>query len=53
MQDAALSYLAEIEARGVTLAEIPRCGHFPMYLNPAGMWQRIAAFQRQAVAGER
>ncbi|WP_186041774.1 hypothetical protein [Burkholderia gladioli] len=53
MQDVALSYLAEIEARGVTLAEIPRCGHFPMYLNRAGMWQRIAAFQRQAVAGER
>nr|WP_244117752.1 hypothetical protein [Burkholderia gladioli] len=53
MQDASLSYLTEIEARGVTLAEIPRCGRFPMYSNPAAIWQRIAAFQRQAVAGER
>lgn len=52
-QNASLSYLAEIEARGVTLAEIPRCGHFPMYSNPAEMWQRIAAFQRQAVARAR
>ncbi|WP_025101636.1 alpha/beta hydrolase [Burkholderia sp. A1] len=51
-QNASLSYLGAIEARGVTLAEIPRCGHFPMYSNPAAMWQRIAAFQRQAVAGE-
>ncbi|WP_416359690.1 hypothetical protein [Burkholderia gladioli] len=53
VQDASLSYLTEIEARGVTLAEIPRCGRFPMYSNPAAIWQRIAAFQRQAVAGER
>jgi hypothetical protein len=26
------------------LAEIPQCGHFPMYSNPPVMWARIARF---------
>jgi pimeloyl-ACP methyl ester carboxylesterase len=29
---------------GVQLAEIPHCGHFPMYSNPVRMWARIAEF---------
>lgn len=31
-------------ARGVELAEIPHCGHWPMYANPVAMWERIVAF---------
>lgn len=41
-----LSYLPFIQRQGVQLAEIPACGHFPMYSNPVAMWQRIASFQR-------
>lgn len=47
-QNAALSYLGHIERCGVELAEIPQCGHFPMYSNPPQMWRRIAAFQDKA-----
>ncbi|WP_175882559.1 alpha/beta hydrolase [Burkholderia sp. BCC0044] len=43
-QNASLSYLSAIEAHGVVLAEIPDCGHFPMYSNPVRMWQAIADF---------
>lgn len=43
-QNASLSYLRHIEARGVRLAEIPACGHFPMYSNPVAMWPAIADF---------
>ena len=43
-QNAHLSYLAHIEDNGVRLAEIPSCGHFPMYSNAPEMWRRIAAF---------
>lgn len=39
--NAGLSYLGHIEANGVRLAEIPACGHFPMYSNPVAMWQAI------------
>lgn len=39
-----LSYLADIQARGVVLAEVPACGHFPMYSNPPAMWRAIAEF---------
>lgn len=46
-QNASLSYLPHIQAHGVRLAEIPRCGHFPMYSNPTVMWQEIAAFLRE------
>jgi len=38
-----LSYLDDIAARGVRLACIPDCGHFPMYSNPVLMWQQIRA----------
>lgn len=50
-QYASLSYLPHIQAHGVTLAEIPHCGHFPMYSNPLQMWKHIARLQRQAWAG--
>ncbi|MEM6660064.1 MAG: alpha/beta hydrolase [Pseudomonadota bacterium] len=43
-QNANLSYLSEISTRGVELAEIPQCGHFPMYANPPEMWRRISQF---------
>ena len=43
-QNADLSYLAHIAAEGVELAEIPACGHFPMYANPPAMWQRMGRF---------
>lgn len=43
-QNASLSYLRHIRERGVVLAEIPDCGHFPMYSNPVLMWKAIAAF---------
>lgn len=41
-QNATLSYLAHIQHFGVRLAQIPRCGHFPMYSNPVVMWDHIA-----------
>lgn len=40
-QNRHLSYLGFIQSRGVRLAEIPRCGHFPMYSNPVAMWAEI------------
>lgn len=43
-QNASLSYLNHIQTQGVQLVEIPNCGHFPMYSNPALMWQKIADF---------
>lgn len=49
-QNASLSYLRHIQAHGVELAEIPACGHFPMYSNPIVMWERIARFQAGAGA---
>lgn len=45
-ENAVLSYLPELAAGGVELAEIPRSGHWPMYANPVAMWDRIAAFIR-------
>ncbi|MEK6346008.1 MAG: alpha/beta hydrolase [Burkholderia sp.] len=39
-----LSYLRRIEREGVELAEIPACGHFPMYSNPVAMWKAIGDF---------
>lgn len=41
-QNRTLSYLDHIAAQGVTLAEIPSCGHFPMYSNAPAMWAAIA-----------
>jgi pimeloyl-ACP methyl ester carboxylesterase len=52
-QNASLSYLPRLAAAGVELAEIPQCGHFPMYSNPPVMWARIAAFQERLSAGGR
>ena len=43
-QNSHLSYLADLQARGVELASITGCGHFPMYSNPLEMWRRIADF---------
>ncbi|WP_340523563.1 alpha/beta hydrolase [Cupriavidus necator] len=43
-QNASLSYLGLLQRNGVELAEIPRCGHFPMYSNPPVMWERISGF---------
>ena len=47
-QNRSLTYLPHLAANGVQLAEITRSGHFPMYSNAPEMWNRIAAFQRQA-----
>ncbi|GKN26981.1 alpha/beta fold hydrolase (plasmid) [Klebsiella pneumoniae] len=49
-QNASLSYLDHIRSRGVTLAEIPHCGHFPMYSNPVEMWYQISKHQQTAAA---
>ncbi|MBO9453502.1 alpha/beta hydrolase [Tropicibacter sp. R16_0] len=43
-QNNTLSYLPDINAKGVELAEIPECGHFPMYSNPPEMWRRLSDF---------
>lgn len=43
-QNRSLSYLPTLLERGVELAEITECGHFPMYSNPPEMWSRIAQF---------
>ncbi|KAF2833526.1 alpha/beta-hydrolase [Ophiobolus disseminans] len=39
-----LSYLGQLGKKGVELAEIPECGHFPMYSNPVEMYRQIAWF---------
>lgn len=44
-QYASLSYLPRLRSHGVRVCEIARCGHFPMYSNPASMWQAMAEFQ--------
>ena len=49
-ENSTLSYLAELAAGGVELAEIPHSGHWPMYANPVAMWERIAAFIHQGRA---
>lgn len=43
-----LSYLPKLEKGGVELAQIPQCGHFPMYSNPVEMYRRIAEFLQNA-----
>ncbi|OQX65046.1 MAG: alpha/beta hydrolase [Anaerolinea sp. 4484_236] len=47
-QNASLSYLSHIQENGVELAEIPNCGHFPMYSNPVLMWGKIAELLEKA-----
>lgn len=49
-QNGSLSYLQALAARGVVLAEIPDCGHFPMYSNPTAMWRAIARLQEAGSA---
>ena len=44
-QNANLTYLPHLERSGVSLAEIPLCGHFPMYSNAPAMWRQILACQ--------
>ncbi|AGS25835.1 alpha/beta fold hydrolase [Rhizobium etli] len=41
---ATLSYLPLLKSSGVRLAEIPHCGHFPMYSDPPAMWKEIGDF---------
>ncbi|KAH8086572.1 Alpha/Beta hydrolase protein [Filobasidium floriforme] len=44
-QFSSLSYLPKLEQEeGVELAMIPHAGHFIMYTNPVGMWDRIYGF---------
>jgi pimeloyl-ACP methyl ester carboxylesterase len=47
-QNSSLSYLAKLSANGVELAEIPHSAHWPMYSNPAAMWERIAEFHSRS-----
>ncbi|RDK03611.1 alpha/beta fold hydrolase [Paraburkholderia lacunae] len=49
-QNASLSYLPHLRDDGVTLAEIARSGHFPMYSNPVEMWAALAEFHRAVAA---
>ena len=51
-QYASLSYLPRLRSHGVRVCEIARCGHFPMYSNPAAMWQAISAFHAAQAAPE-
>jgi pimeloyl-ACP methyl ester carboxylesterase len=44
-QNSHLSYLPTLAANGVEVASVPRCGHFPMYSNPAEMWRQIGELQ--------
>ncbi len=47
-QNSSLSYLTKLSANGVELAEIPYSAHWPMYSNPAAMWERIAEFHARS-----
>jgi pimeloyl-ACP methyl ester carboxylesterase len=47
-QNSSLSYLTKLSANGVELAEIPHSAHWPMYSNPAAMWERIAEFHSRS-----
>jgi pimeloyl-ACP methyl ester carboxylesterase len=43
-QNAHLSYLPELQRRGVSVVEIEYSGHWPMYSNPPAMWTSLHAF---------
>jgi len=45
-----LSYLENIQKKGVKLSEIDFCGHFPMYSNPVQMWNDISTFLSETVS---
>ncbi|HEX3190511.1 MAG TPA: alpha/beta hydrolase [Streptosporangiaceae bacterium] len=47
-QNSSLSYLTKLSANGIELAEIPHSAHWPMYSNPAAMWERIAEFHSRS-----
>jgi len=51
-QNSSLSYLAKLNANDVELAEIPYSAHWPMYSNPAAMWERIADFHSRSTPDE-
>lgn len=48
VQNNTLSYLDLLADKGVELAEISQCGHFPMYSNAPEMWQRLTDFVKRA-----
>jgi pimeloyl-ACP methyl ester carboxylesterase len=52
-QNRHLSYLPGLRAAGVDVAEIERCGHFPMYSNPPQMWAALARLQARAYVDAR
>ncbi len=39
-----LSHIGALKRKGISVAEIPFSGHFPMYSNPPAMWACIATF---------
>ncbi len=43
-ENRSLSYLGLLQDHGVQSAQIPCCGHFPMYANPLAMWTHIGDF---------
>jgi pimeloyl-ACP methyl ester carboxylesterase len=47
-QNNTLSYLPQLAAAGVELAEIPDCAHFPMYSNAPQMWSHLCTFIHHA-----
>jgi pimeloyl-ACP methyl ester carboxylesterase len=49
-QNRHLSYLPTLRGGGVELAEIERCGHFPMYSNPPQAWASLAGLVVRASA---
>lgn len=51
VQNRHLTYIDRLPGMGVTVAEIPDAGHFPMYTNPPALWDRMASFLAQAEAG--
>lgn len=52
-QNNRLSYLPRLRDGGVTLAEIPECGHFPMYANAVQMWRHLHGFLDRVEAARR
>lgn len=45
-----LSYIDLLRSRHIQMAEIPYCGHFPMYANPPAMWSAIFSFIQRTEA---
>jgi pimeloyl-ACP methyl ester carboxylesterase len=51
-RNSSLTYLPTLAANGIESAEIPHSGHWPMYANPAALWERITDFQDRVDARE-